>query len=192
LHGALRDDRDGNGREGGPSRCGFRSSKRRRHLHQGQGRTQLVYHPDRLNFPLQRTRPKGDPDAGWQRISWDEALDGIAARLNSIRETYGPRAVALAKGTGGGTSVSDAERWSQASLTRSLVKKNWYYVPGILPGWLFPCCHHAKQIADAIGISPFVIVPTEALEIPVASNISKSRVKNGRMRIPDNVGGYYG
>ena len=34
----------------------------------------LVYHPDRLLSPLRRTRPKGDPDPGWQRISWDEAL----------------------------------------------------------------------------------------------------------------------
>ena len=90
----------------------------------GKAAPELVYHPDRLNFPLKRTRPKGDPDAGWQRISWDEALDGIAARLNSIRETYGPRAVALVKGTGGGTSVSDAERWLSRFLN-SFGSPNW-------------------------------------------------------------------
>jgi len=77
----------------------------------GKAAPELVYHPDRLNYPLKRTRPKTDSDPGWERVSWDEALDDIAARLNSIREAYGPRAVALAKGTGGGTSVSDAERW---------------------------------------------------------------------------------
>ena len=90
----------------------------------GKAAPELVYHPDRLNFPLKRTRPKGDPDAGWQRISWDEALDDIAERLNSIRETYGPRAVALAKGTGGGTSVSDAERWLSRFLN-SFGSPNW-------------------------------------------------------------------
>jgi anaerobic selenocysteine-containing dehydrogenase len=67
----------------------------------GKAAPELVYHPDRLNFPLKRTRPKNDPDPGWQRVSWDEALHDIAERLNFVRETYGPRAVALAKGTGG-------------------------------------------------------------------------------------------
>ncbi|MEK7878720.1 MAG: molybdopterin-dependent oxidoreductase, partial [candidate division NC10 bacterium] len=77
----------------------------------GKAAPDLVYHPDRLDYPLRRTRPKGDPDPGWQRISWDEALDGIATRLSAIRERYGARAVALAKGTRSGTSVDDVERW---------------------------------------------------------------------------------
>src|SRR5436190_7640731 len=76
----------------------------------GKAAPELVYHPDRLDYPLKRTRPKGDSDPGWQRISWDQALGEIAEKLISIRERYGARAVALAKGTGGGTSVSDAER----------------------------------------------------------------------------------
>jgi len=77
----------------------------------GKAAPELVYHPDRLNYPLRRTRPKGDPDPGWERVSWDEALDAIASRLLTIRERYGSRAVALAKGTPSGTSVEDARRW---------------------------------------------------------------------------------
>lgn len=77
----------------------------------GKAAPELVYHPDRLNYPLKRTRSKGDPDPGWQRVSWDEALDDIAAQLSSIRERHGPQAFALAKGTKSGTSVDDAERW---------------------------------------------------------------------------------
>jgi anaerobic selenocysteine-containing dehydrogenase len=77
----------------------------------GKAAPELVYHPDRLNYPLKRTRPKGDPDPGWQRVSWDEALDDIAARLLAIREQHGAKALALAKGTRSGTSVDDVERW---------------------------------------------------------------------------------
>ena len=77
----------------------------------GKAAPDLVYHPDRLDYPLRRTRPKGDPDPGWQRIGWDEALDAIAEHLLAIRERYGSRAIALAKGTRSGTSVDDAERW---------------------------------------------------------------------------------
>lgn len=77
----------------------------------GKAAPELVYHPDRLNYPLKRTRPKGDPDPGWKRISWEEALDAIAKKLLEIRERYGAKAVAMAKGTTSGTSVDDAERW---------------------------------------------------------------------------------
>jgi molybdopterin-dependent oxidoreductase alpha subunit len=36
-----------------------------------------------VNFPLRRTRPKTDPDPGWERCTWDEALDLIAERLRA-------------------------------------------------------------------------------------------------------------
>lgn len=62
-----------------------------------------LYHPDRLNYPLMRTRPKGDADPGWVRISWDEALDRITAKLLEVKETYGTRAIAVGQGTGRGT-----------------------------------------------------------------------------------------
>jgi anaerobic selenocysteine-containing dehydrogenase len=77
----------------------------------GKAAPELVYSPDRLDFPLKRTRPKGDPDPGWKRVTWDEALHDIAARLQSIRDRHGSRSVAMAKGTRSGTSVDDAERW---------------------------------------------------------------------------------
>src|SRR5690349_24496339 len=59
----------------------------------GRAAPELVYHPDRLVYPLKRTRPKGDPDPGWQRISWDEALDLTAARLRAIAGTHGAHSV---------------------------------------------------------------------------------------------------
>ena len=62
-----------------------------------------LYHPERLNFPLLRTRPKGDPDPGWVRISWDEALDRIATRLKEIAAEFGGHAIAIGQGTGRGT-----------------------------------------------------------------------------------------
>lgn len=77
----------------------------------GKAGPALVYNPDRLNYPLKRTRPKGDVDPGWQRISWDEALDDIARNILEIRERYGAKSIALAKGTKSGTSVDDADRW---------------------------------------------------------------------------------
>src|SRR5438876_3555148 len=46
------------------------------------------YHPDRLMYPLRRIGAKG---AGrFERISWEEALDSIAARLKNVAAEFGP------------------------------------------------------------------------------------------------------
>ena len=44
--------------------------------------TERTYHPDRLLYPLRRVGKKGE--GKFERISWDEALDTIAARLQPI------------------------------------------------------------------------------------------------------------
>src|SRR5919202_1455144 len=44
----------------------------------------ITAHPDRLRYPMTRTNAKGSPDPGWRRISWDEALDTVAARLRAM------------------------------------------------------------------------------------------------------------
>src|SRR5260370_35968424 len=50
----------------------------------GRAAPELVYHPERLRYPLKRTRPNGDPDPGWQRLGWDEALELTAAALRRV------------------------------------------------------------------------------------------------------------
>jgi anaerobic selenocysteine-containing dehydrogenase len=72
----------------------------------GRAAPELVYHPDRLLYPVKRTRPKGDLDPGWQRISWDEALDLTAARLRRIAEEHGPESVVFSV-VSPSTSASD-------------------------------------------------------------------------------------
>ena len=51
----------------------------------GAAAPEMVYSPDRLRQPMKRTRPKGDPDPGWETISWDEALRTITDRLTGIK-----------------------------------------------------------------------------------------------------------
>jgi len=77
----------------------------------GRAAPEIHDHPNRVNYPLRRTRPKTDPDPGWERCTWDEALDLIAAKLREIRETSGPLAVAFSRGTGSATGVRDADPW---------------------------------------------------------------------------------
>ncbi|MGD1069949.1 MAG: molybdopterin-dependent oxidoreductase [Bryobacteraceae bacterium] len=49
------------------------------------------YSPARLLYPMRRTGAKGE--GGFARISWDAALDEIAARLQSVAAEFGPESI---------------------------------------------------------------------------------------------------
>src|SRR5215470_12968138 len=73
----------------------------------GRAAPELVYHKDRLTRPLRRTRPKGDPDPGWEEISWDAALDEIAAAMRRLAEKFGPHTIALSQSSPSTTAIGD-------------------------------------------------------------------------------------
>ena len=59
-----------------------------------------VYAPDRILYPLRRKlgapkgpQPRGREHESFERISWDEALDAIAARLREIADRYGSESI---------------------------------------------------------------------------------------------------
>jgi predicted molibdopterin-dependent oxidoreductase YjgC len=58
-------------------------------------------------FPASVVPNSIEPDPGWERITWDEALALTASRLGEIRAQYGPEAVVFGCATGAGTSSAD-------------------------------------------------------------------------------------
>ncbi len=66
----------------------------------------ILYDPDRIKGPMKRTNPeKGrDVDPKWVPISWDEALNTVAARLNALREKGEAHRFAIAHGRGWGST----------------------------------------------------------------------------------------
>src|SRR5512139_937839 len=54
---------------------------------------QWLYSPQRLKYPLKRIGEKGE--GKFERITWDEALDIIAARIKDQKEKYGPESLAI-------------------------------------------------------------------------------------------------
>ncbi|MFG2874354.1 molybdopterin-dependent oxidoreductase [Streptomyces sp. NPDC048337] len=77
----------------------------------GRAAAEIAHSSRRLTTPLRRTRPKTDPDPGWEPVSWDEALGEIAEKLARIAAEDGPEAVAFGVATPSGTMVSDATEW---------------------------------------------------------------------------------
>ncbi len=56
--------------------------------------TQLAYHPDRIIYPMK----KGDN--GWERITWDEALDTVIGKFKEVIKEHGPESIVIGQGTG--------------------------------------------------------------------------------------------
>ena len=54
---------------------------------------QWVYSPERLRYPLKRVGQKGE--GKFERISWDQALDLIAAKLKEQKQTHGAESLAI-------------------------------------------------------------------------------------------------
>ncbi len=99
----------------------------------GKAAPGIVDHSSRLLHPLRRTRPKGDPDPGWEPITWDEALDTVAARLTAAKAAGGPESVAFSSSSPSTSAISDAVDWVQR-LVRAFGSPNYSnYVE--LCGW---------------------------------------------------------
>jgi anaerobic selenocysteine-containing dehydrogenase len=65
----------------------------------GDALPQWVYSPNRLQYPMKKA------DGKWARISWDEALDTIASRLQEIKEKFGAKALAIYTGSLGTENI---------------------------------------------------------------------------------------
>jgi anaerobic selenocysteine-containing dehydrogenase len=59
---------------------------------QARAAIEMTYDPARLTYPQRRTA------SGWQRISWDAALDEIAGRLAALKQREGAQAFAAYQG----------------------------------------------------------------------------------------------
>jgi anaerobic selenocysteine-containing dehydrogenase len=64
----------------------------------GEHAPAIVHSPDRIKHPLRRIGPKGTFE--FERVSWDEAYDGIVARMRRIEESHGPEAMSIYTGRG--------------------------------------------------------------------------------------------
>jgi thiosulfate reductase/polysulfide reductase chain A len=66
----------------------------------GTGGIGAHFDPDRLRAPLLRKQRRGEEV--WVEVTWDEAFDFIAHKMERIKNTYGPEAMALfSHGIGG-------------------------------------------------------------------------------------------
>ena len=104
----------------------------------GRAAPELVYSKDRLTRPLRRRRPKGDADPGWEEISWDAALDEIAAAMRRIAAEHGPQAVAFSQSSPSTTAIGDS-----GAFVRRLM--NAFGTPNLV--WALDLCGWGRGFA---------------------------------------------
>ena len=75
------------------------------------------HHDDRLKYPLKRT------EKGFERVSWDQAIEEIAAKLKDILAKNGPRSYAYMGGGGQGCHFEAASGMTLLKATGS----RYYY-----------------------------------------------------------------
>jgi thiosulfate reductase/polysulfide reductase chain A len=110
-----------------------------------QGGVNQVYDPDRILYPMRRVGARGE--GKWKRVTWDVALDEVAARLKKLRDDgepekfmfhYGRMKASNSKivkslflgtyGTGtigNHTSICEGGKWTSQELTWGGHYDNW-------------------------------------------------------------------
>ena len=150
----------------------------------GKQLIEYVYSEDRLKYPMRRDRATGK----WHRLSWDEALDGIAAQLAEIKEKDGAHAVAVYTGSVGVEHLEIsffAQRFRGAFGTPNFITVD-------------SGCWRARILARILTFGTF---PTEDLEgtkcvilwghnpdesrFPVARQVRKAMAEGGKLIVID-------
>ena len=116
----------------------------------GKAAAELVYHPDRLKYPMRRTSPKGMANPTWKHLSWEEALDEIAGQMKRIQTDHGAEQVAFSITTPSGTHMSDCISWVERFI-RAYGSPNSIYSTEI--------CNWHKDIASRLTFGTDIGTP---------------------------------
>ena len=147
--------------------------------------------PDRLRHPVRRT------NTGWQRISWDEALDEAAMRLVEIQARHGRDAVATYFGNPqvhsysallGGTALARALKSRNRFTATSVDQLPHHFAAYFMFGHqlLLPVPDLDRtHFLLAIGANPVVSNGSLMTAPDVARRIKSIRLRGGRVVVVD-------
>jgi molybdopterin guanine dinucleotide-containing S/N-oxide reductase-like protein len=110
----------------------------------------MVYSKDRLLYPMKRVDfdPNGERNpqnrgvSGYERISWDEALDIVAGEIQRVKEQHGPGAILNSSGSH--HTWGNLGYWLSARLRffNSIGTTYTTHNPDSWEGWYWGAMHH--------------------------------------------------
>ncbi len=111
----------------------------------GAALADYVYSPDRLQYPMKRV------NGGWERLSWDEALDIIAGKLGQLKNEYGAHTLAIFCGSIG------VENNELAAFARRF--RGAYGTPNFLS--VESNCYRSRILAQQLTFGTFLLEEPE-------------------------------
>jgi molybdopterin guanine dinucleotide-containing S/N-oxide reductase-like protein len=114
------------------------------------GLRSLIYSKDRLLYPMRRVdfdpngerNPAGRGTSGYVRISWDEALDIVAAEIRRVKKDHGPGAII--NSCGSHHTWGNIGYWLSARtrFMNSIGSSQVAHNPDSWEGWYWGAMHH--------------------------------------------------
>lgn len=133
----------------------------------GEALIEWVYSPDRILYPMKRENGQ------WKRMSWDEALELIAAKLKEVKEKYGAHSLAIFCGSIG------VENLEIAAFAQRF--KGAYGTPNLLS--VESNCYRSRIIAHQLTFGTFLLEEPDGANCVVlwATNPDESRPHLGNL-----------
>jgi trimethylamine-N-oxide reductase (cytochrome c) len=123
----------------------------------------MVYSPNRLLYPMKRVDfdPKGERNpqnrgtSGYERISWDEALDIVAGEIQRVKHEHGPGAIM--NGSGSHHTWGALGYWLSARLRffNTIGSTIIVHNPDSWEGWFWGAAHHWGSSAHNGGAETY-------------------------------------
>ena len=114
------------------------------------GLKSMIYSPDRLLYPMKRVDfdPNGERNcqnrgiSGYERISWDEALDIVAGEIKRVKREHGPGAIMNSSGSH--HTWGNIGYWLSAKtrFMNTIGSSQVVHNPDSWEGWYWGAMHH--------------------------------------------------
>jgi thiosulfate reductase/polysulfide reductase chain A len=151
----------------------------------GRVQPQVLYHPDRLKYPMRRVGSRGS--GKWEKISWEAALDEIAEKLTKNREQNGPESFAVIHGTGPRPTLYSTALLAYSLGTPNVISVDLHicFLPGLVAeDWTYGSSIMVETGPDylnsdcilVIGGNPLNSHPPRGLEILEARKKRKAKL----------------
>jgi len=146
----------------------------------GSAGVQLLYNPQRLQEPLKKTS-----DGRWEKISWEQALGEIGARLKTLRDLEGPETLAWIY------HPRLSQEWDRQFM-RAFGSPNLFSTTTLpASGSLFTACSHTLgdvPVAD-LGHSRYILMlgqnPAESIFVSELADLMKAKENGAHVVVAD-------
>ncbi len=126
----------------------------------------LVYSPDRVLYPMKRVdfdvngerHPENRGVSGYERISWDEALDIVADEIVRVRRTFGPGAVFYSRGSHHNWGTIGYFTSAANRFFNCIGATNMAFNPDSWEGFAWGAVHHYGNSVRRGGTEPYSTV----------------------------------